>query len=151
MKNTALILMLILATLGMNIEGQENDNKIHLITGSKIGYNMYDQLGMTHIKTNQGYVAQYNNTMFIELTTGIKWNNLTLIGQYENTFKFMKVDGFAPLRDKFTISLDYQLGDFVFNFTHWCSHTVAMGGLQLPTMVFDGAKRSFSIEYKKVW
>ena len=88
------------------------------------------------------------DSIFIEMTSGIRFNNLTILGIYENKLTQDKIDNYIPIQDKYTIDISYKLGNFIFNLQHWCSHSLnnEMTG---NAIINNSARRQFSVEYRK--
>jgi hypothetical protein len=149
MNKLVILVVFIVSAFVSRVNAQENDNKIHPIMGFKTGYNIYKQTTLQYQGVeNWGIIHDNNGSFFIKMTAGLRWNNLTILGMYENTLLKDKIDNYIPVQDKFSIDVSYRLGDFTFNFQHWCSHSLS--NTVTNSKIFnDSARRSISIEYMR--
>lgn len=144
MKKTIIVIMMVVCS--MFISGQELDHG--LITGFEVGYNLANQSIVSNRAGSQLSFKDLNNSLSLELKMGYRIGSFRIIGTYENTFSFLKIDSFKPLYDKYTIELSYTIDDFKFGFIHWCSHPVLTKSTSLKYFD-DSGKRSVYVNYYK--
>lgn len=93
-----------------------------LISGFEVGYNFQ---GVNQIAYNKIMLEDdYSNTLSIKITTGYRIENFKIIGEYQNTFKYIDLDSYTPIQDRFKIEMNYSWGFLTIGFFHWCNHPV---------------------------
>jgi len=136
-----IILGTLMATLTIKLDAQ-----ISPIMGIEIGYNIANGLRVEDTQEVLGY--NYDNSLAIQLKTGLKIGALRIIGTYENTLLLIKIDNYNPIQDRFDIDITYDIGDFKIGLRHWCTHPVKDQN-DKRTILFNAGKRSIYIAYYK--
>ncbi len=119
-----------------------------LITGFDVGYSFIDKIAVNRNRGN--FLAQnHNDTLFIDMTMGYYVDNFKLIGTYTNTLKFLEIDNFSPVQDRYKIDLSYTfLNYFTVGFTHWCDHPVVTSQ-DTRNVTTELRKRSLYVSFYK--
>lgn len=116
------------------------------IMGFDLGYNLYDKGTIGNPTKEIAY--DYNESLSIQLLTGIKIGELRILGIYTNKLEAVKWDIYSPVQDKFEIDISYRFGDFNISFNHYCMHPVS-DKYDIKDYDWNAGQRSINIGYYK--
>ena len=115
-----------------------------LISGFEVGYNLYS--GSMLNTDNLKLIVNNNESLYIQMKTGYRVENLRLIGTYNNTLKQIELDRYMPIQDNYKVEINYTLNNITVGFFHWCDHPVVTPTL-IKCTLSNSWQRAFYIRY----
>ena len=139
MKN---ILLVLVGIVGINLFSLDHG----LISGFEVGYNLID--GAIITTSNERIDLDTSKSLYLELKTGYKFENLRIIGTYTNTMIPVRIDNFIPVQDRFKIDISYTFYNFSIGAFRFCGHPVITHN-DTRSALLDSGQRAFYIKYYK--
>jgi hypothetical protein len=146
------ILIVVMMGLGISVFGIDHG----LISGFEVGWNI-DKMNIMEHKNIEidnlslgsiTFEEDSKDSIYIQLKTGYRLENLRIIGTYTSVFNQIKWDNYRPLQDRFRVDINYTFMNFKIGAFTWCDHSAISQNDQRDIFSNSG-QRSIYISYKK--